>query len=99
VIQTLQALPALVCAARATAAANGGEQIQLFKNHWEYLHYAARSAEGCPVGNGAMESLYGQPKGCLKRGGQFGLVPGRRRLMALEVARRNHGWDKIWWLN
>jgi len=64
----------------------------------EHIHYAARAAEGGPVGSGAMESLCGQLQGRFKRGGQFWTEPGRR-LMALEVARRNHGWDQVWQLN
>jgi hypothetical protein len=40
----------------------------------------------------------GNCKGRFKRGGQFWTEPGRR-LMALEVGRRNHGWDQVWQLN
>src|ERR1035438_971743 len=46
-----------------------------------------------------MESLCGQLQGRFKRGGQFWTEPGRRRLMALEVARRNHDWNEVWQRN
>jgi hypothetical protein len=70
-----------------------------FTEHREHLHYAARAAEGCPVGSGAMESLCGQLQGRFKRGGQFWTAPGRRRLMSLEVARRNQDWQEVWQSN
>jgi hypothetical protein len=74
-------------------------EIKYFENHRAHIHYAARAAEGCPVGSGAMESLCGQLQGRFKRGGQFWTEPGRRRLMALEVARRNHDWNEVWQRN
>jgi hypothetical protein len=46
-----------------------------------------------------MESLCGQLQGRFKRGGQFWTEPGRRRLMALEVARRNQDWNEVWQSN
>jgi len=75
------------------------KEINYFEQHREHIHYEARAAEGCPVGSGAMESLCGQLQGRFKRCGQFWTEPGRRRLMALEVARRNHDWDEVWKLN
>jgi hypothetical protein len=99
VLQTLHDLPAW-CARRAQPAPpEVARETRYFDQHREHLHYAARTAEGCPVGSGAMESLCGQLQGRFKRGGQFWTEPGRRRLMALEVARRNQDWDELWKLN
>jgi hypothetical protein len=99
VLQTLQDLPAW-CAARAQAAPPAvSRELHYFTEHREHIHYAARAAEGCPVGSGAMESLCGQLQGRFKRGGQFWAEPGRRRLMALEVARRNQDWNEVWQSN
>jgi hypothetical protein len=99
VLQTLQDLPAW-CGQRAQAVPPSvTKEINYFENHREHLHYAARTAEGCPVGSGAMESLCGQLQGRFKRGGQFWTAPGRRRLMALEVARRNQDWQEVWQSN
>lgn len=99
VLQTLQALPAW-CAQRGQAAPPTlATEINYFENHRAHIQYAARAAEGCPVGSGAMESLCGQLQGRFKRAGQFWTEPGRRRLMALEVARRNHDWDEVWQRN
>jgi hypothetical protein len=99
VLQTLQDLPAW-CAQRGQVPPPTVEkEIHYFEQHREHLQYEARAAEGCPVGSGAMESLCGQLQGRFKRGGQFWTEPGRRRLRALEVARRNHDWDEVWQLN
>jgi hypothetical protein len=99
VLQTLQDLPAW-CAQRAQAVpAAVARETNYFTEHREHIHYAARAAEGCPVGSGAMESLCGQLQGRFKRGGQFWTEPGRRRLMALEIARRNQDWHDVWQSN
>ena len=99
VLQTLQDLPAW-CAQRAQAVPpNAAKEIHCFENHRAHLQYATRAAEGCPVGSGAMESLCGQLQGRFKHGGQFWTEPGRRRLMALEVARRNQDWNEVWQSN
>jgi hypothetical protein len=99
VLQTLADLPAW-CAQRAQAAPPIlAREINYFTEHREHLHYAARAAEGCPIGSGAMESLCGQLQGRFKCGGQFWTESGRRRLMALEVARRNQDWHEVWQLN
>ena len=96
VLQTLTDLPAW-CAQRGQAVPPTVEkEIHYFAPHREHLHYQARAAEGCPVGSGAMESLCAQLQGRFKRCGQFWTEPGRRRLMALDVARRNDDWDEIW---
>ena len=99
VLQTLHDLPTW-CAARAQPLPPSvATETQYFENHREHLHYAARAAEGCPVGSGAMESFCAQLQGRFKRCGQFWTEPGRRRLMALEIARRNHDWQQVWQLN
>jgi hypothetical protein len=99
VLKTLQDLPAW-CAQRETAWSTPvAKEINYFEQHREPLHYAARAAEGCPVGSGAMASLCGQLQGRFKRCGQFWTGPGRQRLMALEVARRNQDGDEVWKLN
>ena len=99
VLLTLQNLPAW-CAQRALPLPPlVAKETNYFEQHREHLHYETRAAEGCPVGSGAMESLCGQLQGRFKRGGQFWTEPGRRRLMALEVARRNHDWDEVWQQN
>ena len=96
VLQTLQDLPTR-CAQRAQAVPLAvARETNYFTDHREHIHYAARAAEGCPVGSGAMESLCSQLQGRFKRGGQFWTAPGRRRLMALEVARRNQDWHEVW---
>lgn len=99
VLQTLQDLPAWCAQRGQRLPATLAKEINCFENHREHLHYQVRAAEGCPVGSGAMESLCGQLQGRFKRCGQFWTEPGRRRLMALEVARRNHDWDEVWQLN
>jgi hypothetical protein len=99
VLQTLQDLPAWCVQREQPLSPTVAKEINYFEQHREHLHYAARAAEGCPVGSGAMESLCGQLQGRFKRAGQFWTEPGRRRLMALEVARRNHDWDEVWHLN
>ena len=98
-LQTLQDLPTW-CGQRAQAVPpTVAREINYFTEHREHLHYAARAAEGCPIGSGAMESLCGQLQGRFKRAGQFWTEPGRRRLMALEVARRNQDWNEVWQSN
>lgn len=99
VLQTLQDLP-VWCAPRAQAVPpNAAKGIHYFEHHRAQLQCATRAAEGCPAGSGAMESLCGQLQGPFKRGGEFWTEPGRRHLMALEVARRNHDWNEVWQAN
>ena len=99
VLQTLRDLPAW-CAQRAQPLPPSvATETQYFENHREHLHYAARAAEGCPVGSGTMESFCAQLQGRFKRCGQFWTEPGRRRLMALDLARRNHDWSQVWQQN
>jgi hypothetical protein len=99
VLQTLHDLPAWCAQREQPLPALVAKETNYFENHREHIHYETRAAEGCPIGSGAMESLCGQLQGRFKRGGQFWTEPGRRRLMALEVARRNHDWNEVWQLN
>ena len=99
VLQTLQNLPAGCALREPPLPPLVAKEIHYFETHRAHIHYALRAAEGCPVGSGAMESLCGQLQGRFKRGGQFWTEPGRRRLMALEVARRNHDRDEVWQRN
>ena len=96
---TLQNLPAWCAQREQPRPALVAKETNYFEHHRAPIHYEARAAEGCPVGSGAMESLCGQLQGRFQRGGQFWTEPGRRRLMALEVARRNHDWDEGWQRN
>ena len=99
VLQTLTDLPAW-CAQRGQAVPPAvAKESHYFESHRDHVQYQARAAEGAPVGSGAMESLCAQLQGRFKRGGQFWTEPGRRRLMALDVARRNHDWDEVWQQN
>ncbi len=99
VLQTLQDLPAWCAQRRQAPPPAVKKEIHYFEQHREHLQYETRAAESCPIGSGAMESLCAQLQGRFKRCGQFWTEPGRRRLMALEVARRNHDWDQVWQLN
>jgi hypothetical protein len=99
VLKTLQDLPAWCAQREPSLIPPMAKEINYFEQHREHLHYAARAAEGCPVGSGAMESLCGQLQGRFKRCGQFWTGAGRQRLMALEVARRNQDWNEVWKLN
>jgi len=99
VLQTLHDLPAWCAQREQPLPPLVAKATNYFEQHREHIHYKTRAAEGCPVGSGAMESLCGQLQGRFKRGGQFWTEPGRRRLMALEVARRNHDWNEVWQLN
>jgi hypothetical protein len=99
VLKTLRDLPAWCAQREPSLTPPMAKEINYFEQHREHIHYAARVAEGCPVGSGAMESLCGQLQGRFKRCGQFWTGPGRQRLMALEVGRRNLDWDEVWKLN
>jgi hypothetical protein len=99
VLQTLHDLPAW-CAQRAQPLPPSvATETRYFENHRDHIHYAARADDGCPVGSGTMESFCAQLQGRFKRCGQFWTEPGRRRLMALDVARRNQDWPQVWQLN
>ena len=75
------------------------KESHCFESHRDHVQYQARAAEGAPVGSGAMESRCAQLQGRFKRCGQFWTEPGRRRLLALDVARRNHDRDEVWQQN
>lgn len=67
-----------------------------FENHRGRMAYRIVERLGAPVGSGAMESTCSQFQDRFKRTGQFWTRPGAARLMALELARRNDDWDRLW---
>lgn len=71
-------------------------QQKYFTEHADHLHYADVEARGCPVGSGAMESTCAQLQSRLKRTGQFWTKSGKRRLLALELAKRNGDDEEVW---
>lgn len=92
VLKTLEDLLEL-CAENAETTRRG---VQYIRSHREHVHYQQLQAQGCPIGSGAMESTCSQLQDRFKRTGQFWTLAGERRLMALELARRNNDWDEIW---
>ena len=92
VLKTLEDLLEL-CAENSQTARR---EVQYFRSHSEHIHYQQLQTQGCPIGSGAMESTCSQYQDRFKRTGQFWTLPGERRLMALELARRNDDWDDIW---
>lgn len=79
-------------------AATAAREAAYFETHRERLQYPRARAEGCPIGSGAMESTCAQLQTRFKRPGQFWSPPGQRRLLELEMARRNDDWDELWQL-
>lgn len=71
-------------------------EVKYYQNHRDHLHYSQAESQGCPKGSGAVESTCSQFQDRFKRTGQFWSLPGKRYLMALELARRNGDWDDIW---
>lgn len=69
---------------------------EYFQTHRERLHYSQVHEQGCPIGSGAMESTCSQLQDRFKRTGQFWILTGHSNLMALELARRNEQWDRLW---
>jgi hypothetical protein len=67
-----------------------------FRNHKSRLDYPKDKQYGIPLGSGAMESACSQIQGRFKRPGQFWTKSGERNLLALELARRNRDWNKLW---
>jgi hypothetical protein len=92
----LQKLNQTLGQARRTTSASLAmveRETHYFQNHRDHLHYAAREQEGAPIGSGAMESVCRQFQTRFKGAGKFWSESGRERLMALDVARRNHEWE------
>ena len=70
-----------------------------FANHAQRMNHQAMARRGWPIGSGTVESA-GRQKQCrCKRPGPFWTPQGRRRLRALDEARRNHHWDPLWMPN
>jgi len=94
----LAGLAGVVRAAGTLVDPANAKEINYFEQHREHLHYAARAAEGCPVGSGRWNPVRATAR-------PFQTVrtvldgAGRQRLMALEVARRNQDWNEVWKLN
>jgi hypothetical protein len=70
-----------------------------FANHTSRMNYQAIGRRGWPIGSGAVESACRQKQCRFKRPGQFWTPKGLRNLIALDEARRNHHWDKLWTSN
>lgn len=73
-----------------------GTELGYFQNHRARMDYEKVSAQGCPKGSGAIESTCSQLQDRFKRTGQFWTLPGERALLALDMARRNNDWNRIW---
>jgi hypothetical protein len=99
VLETLEDLMGLCQELDAQAKAAIEAKVAYFEAHREHLHYQQLEEQGCPKGSGAMESTCSQFQDRFKRTGQYWTLPGETHLMALELARRNQDWDKIWSLN
>lgn len=72
------------------------EQIGYFERNRERMDYPQLEQQGAPIGSGAIESTCAQMQDRFKRSGQFWKQKGCRNLMALELARRNNDWERIW---
>jgi hypothetical protein len=75
------------------------EQQGYFAGQAHRMNYDEIARRGWPIGSGAVESACRQKQCRFKRPGQFWTPQGLRRLSALEEARRNGHWDKLWHLN
>ena len=96
VLKTLEDLLAL-CGELAEESAQVIErEVNYFQSHRDHIHYKQVESQGCPKGSGAVESTCSQFQDRFKRTGQFWSVPGKRYLMALELADRNGDFDEIW---
>lgn len=60
------------------------------------MNYDEIARRGWPIGSGAVESACRQKQCRFKRPGQFWTPKGLRHFCALDEARRNGHWDKLW---
>ena len=67
-----------------------------FENNRTRMEYRKVERLGGPLGSGAVESTCFQLQDRFKRTNQFWTRPGTRSLMALELARRNGDWHRLW---
>ncbi len=96
VLETLGG-PSTLCPERGKTASQSLErEVSYFNDHRDRLHYQRIQLLGCAIGSGAMESTCSQWQGRFKRTGQFWALPGGRHLLALKLARRELGWERIW---
>jgi hypothetical protein len=96
VLKSLEDLLELCANLSEESSQNIEREVKYFQSHQEHIHYQQIESEGCPKASGAVESACSQLQDRFKRAGQFWALPGERRLMALELARRNDDWDEIW---
>jgi hypothetical protein len=95
-LRTLEDLLELCAQMKEQTAQTVEREVKYFHSHRDHIHYSAAESQNCPKGSGAVESTCSQFQDRFKRTGQFWTVPGKRDLMALELARRNDDWDEIW---
>jgi hypothetical protein len=76
-----------------------GREQNYFQTHAGRMNYQQIAKRGWPIGSGAVESACRQKQGRFKRCGQFWTKEGLGHLCALDEARRNHHWDKLWSYN
>ena len=72
------------------------EERGYFERHRDRMHYQAAAERGWPIGSGAVASACRQQQCRFKRCGQLGTEKGFRHVCALDEARRNGHWDKLW---
>ena len=75
------------------------KQQGYFAGQAQRMHYQAIARRGWPIGSGAVESACRQKQCRFKRPGQFWTTKGLRHLCALDEARRNGHWLKLWQAN
>lgn len=67
-----------------------------FAGQQHRMKYEEIADRGWPIGSGAVESVCRQRQCRFKRPGQFWTPKGLRHLCALEEARHNQHWEKLW---
>ena len=77
------------------AAETVARERQYFQTHWDRLDYASATAQGWPLGSGAMESSCRQYQCRFKRPGQFWTAAGDEALLALHDFWRNGRWQQL----
>ena len=94
-LAALEALPEQWADLTGEARKTLEREVAYFQTHRHHLHYERNAAKGCPMGSGAIESVCAEYQTRFKRPGQFWSAAGKRRLQALENARRNGDWDEV----
>ena len=93
--QVLAEIAALQVPHGAAGAVVKREQ-NYFATHAGRVNYQTIHRRGWPIGSGPVESACRQRQCRFKRPGQFWTAKGLRHLSALEEARHNHHWDRLW---